>query len=42
MSTESLAVLRGARLRLAGRPWLADAALGGGLSLLDAAALLGR
>ncbi|MEV4258759.1 histidine kinase [Spirillospora sp. NPDC049652] len=42
MSTEALAVLRGTRLRLAGRPWLADAALGGGLSLLDAAALLGR
>ncbi|MFC4908157.1 sensor histidine kinase [Actinomadura gamaensis] len=34
--------LRGARLRLAGRPWLTDVALGGGLSVLDAVTLLGR
>ncbi|MEV5571647.1 histidine kinase [Spirillospora sp. NPDC052269] len=40
MSTDALAVLRGTRLRLAGRPWLVDAALGGGLSLFDALALL--
>ncbi|WP_026413205.1 sensor histidine kinase [Actinomadura oligospora] len=42
MSTSALAVLRGTRVRFAGRPWLADAALGGGLSLLDAATLLAR
>ncbi|MFC5182601.1 sensor histidine kinase [Actinomadura harenae] len=40
MSTDALAVLRGTRLRLAGRPWLTDAALGGGLSVLDALTLL--
>jgi signal transduction histidine kinase len=34
--------LRSARLRIAGRPWLTDLALGGGLTTLDVATLAGR
>lgn len=40
--TNTTAALRGALTRLAGRPWPADVALGGGLTVLDVATLLAR
>jgi signal transduction histidine kinase len=42
MTTYVTAVLRSAHTRITGRPWLADVALGGGLTTLDMATLSGR
>ncbi|MFF4698956.1 sensor histidine kinase [Streptomyces chattanoogensis] len=42
MTTQTTAALRDAHRRFAGRPWLADLALGGGLTVFDMATLLTR
>ncbi|MFJ9849390.1 sensor histidine kinase [Streptomyces sp. NPDC101150] len=42
MNTHTTAVLRGAYRRFAGRPWLTDLALGGGLTAFDVATLSTR
>lgn len=42
MTAYVTAVLRSAHSRIAGRPWLADVALGGGLTAFDMATLSGR